>query len=160
MKNNRVITTVIFLLIIGVAYPQVPVGLKFDINGKPFNGYFDPFTYAPEKELRIVHNSDSYEVGYYYDHGAKIHGQIMFENKKIWFKKNKDDIKDKITPDEIKSFVIGVDSFFVIKNFQYNGKLKTKPEFVQYITEIYGDVFVKHYRFSSNIGMQYGSTPI
>jgi len=160
MKNNRIIITVIFLLIINVLYSQVPVGLKFDINGKPFNGYFDPLTYSPEKELWIVHNSDSYELGYYYDHGAKIHGRIMFENKKIWFKKNKDALKHKIKPDEIRCFVIGVDSFFVIKNFLYKGQLKTKPEFVQFISKIYGDTFVKYYRFSSNIGMQYGSTPI
>lgn len=160
MKNNRIIITVIFLLIINVLHSQIPVGLKFDLNGKPFNGYFDPLTYSPEKELWIVHNSDSYEVGYYYDHGAKIHGQIMFENKKIWFKKNKDALKTKIKPDEIKYFVIGVDSFFVINNFQYKGQLKTKPEFVQYITEVYGDTYVKYYRFSSGMGIQYGATPI
>ncbi|MCK4677910.1 MAG: hypothetical protein KAT48_07245 [Bacteroidales bacterium] len=160
MKDNRIIFAVIFLLIIEVVYSQIPVGLKFDLNGQPFNGYFDPFTYSPEKKLSVVHNSDSYEVGYYYDClDNKINGQIKFENDKIWFKTEKNDYRDKIRPDEIKYFVIGVDSFFVVTNFYYKNKLKTKPEFVQYITEINGNTFARHYHFTSGTAQQFGFLP-
>jgi hypothetical protein len=149
------------MLFFGNLVSQIPIGLKFDINGRQFNGYFDPFTYSPRKELRIVHYSDSYEKAYYYDKvGSKVKGLIKFENKKIWFKKNSTAFKDKIKPGEINYFVIGADSFFVARNFQYKGKLKTKPEFVKYITEVNGNVFAKYFHFTSDMRMQMGSTPI
>jgi len=139
-----------------VVYSQIPVGLKFDLNGQPLNGYFDPLTYSPDKKLTAVHNSDSYEVGYYYDSlGNKIDGQIKFENDKIFFKKGDDDFRDKIKPDAIKHFIIGVDSFFVISNFYFKNRIKIKPEFVQYITGFNGYTFAKHYHFTSGMAQQY-----
>lgn len=147
--------SIILLLTIYTTYSQIPVGLKYDCNGYAFNGYFEPLTYSPDKKLSIVHNSDSYEVGYYYDeHENKIMGMIKFENDKIFFKNGNEEFRDKIKPEEIKHFVIGVDSFFVIKNFYYINKVKTNPEFVQFITDFNGLTFAKHYKFTSGISQQ------
>ena len=157
MKKIRI--TIISILLLGstLSFAQVEVGQKVDINGEPFNGFFDPFTYAPQNKLSVVHNSDSYEVGHYYNkNGSKIKGLIKFQNKKIWYKRDKNDTQTTLRPDEVNSFVIGVDSFFVAHNFYYKNRLKTKPEFVQYITEIDNKVFAKHYHFQNGIGQTGG----
>jgi len=153
--RKPVFLSIMLFLIFGTTYSQVPVGLKYDCNGYAFNGYFDPLIYSPDKKLSIVHNSDSYEIGYYYDSlGNKINGLIKFENEKIFFKKDNFVFRDKIKPEEIQQFVIGVDSFFVISNFYYKNRLKTNPEYVQYITEFNGLTFAKHYKFTSGISQQ------
>lgn len=158
--RKTLIFSIILLCTVNLIYSQIPIGFKYDCNGYAFNGYFDPLTYSPNEKLTKVHNSDSYEVGYYYDSlGNKIEGQIKFENDKIFFKKENEEFRDKIRPEEIKYFVIGVDSFFVTSNFHYKNKLKTNPEFVQYITEFNGLTFAKHYNFTSGIAQQYAMQP-
>jgi hypothetical protein len=160
MKARVIIISAILILLFNFCHSQIPVGLKYDVNGLPLNGYFDALTYAPERKLSRVHNSDSYEIGYYYDSlNNKINGLILFENDKIFFKKNGSASRDKIKPEEIKYFVIGVDSFFTISNFYFKNRLKTDPEFVQYITEFDGYIFAKHYHFTSGLGQQYAMRP-
>lgn len=142
-------------------FSQTPVGYKFDLNGQPFNGYYDHIIYHPEEKLSIIHQSDSYEAGYYYDSTfQKAEGLIKFENKKIWFKQQESDIKIKIKPGEVNHLVIGVDSFFTISNFTYNGVLKSKPEFVQFICKIEDITFVKYYYFAHNVTGAYGIEPL
>ncbi len=154
------IFSIILLLTFNAIYAQIPVGLKYDCNGYAFNGYYDPLTYSPAKKLTKVHNSDSYEVGYYYDNlGNRIDGLIKFAKDKIFYKTDSVVFRDKIKPSEINSFVIGVDSFFVVSNYYYRDKLQTDPEYVQYITEFNGLTFAKHYKFTSSIQQQYGAQP-
>jgi hypothetical protein len=144
--NKTYLLSFTLLLITKLTFTQIPIGLKIDCSGYAFNGYFDPLTYSPENKITKVHNSDSYEIGYYFDNqGNKIEGLIKFENDQIFFKKFANEPLEKLRPDFIKNFVIGVDSFFAITNFYYKNKLKTKPEYVQYITEFNGLTFVKHY---------------
>jgi hypothetical protein len=129
--RKPIFISIMLLVTFYSTYSQIPVGLKYDCNGYAFNGYYDPLTYSPDKKISIVHNSDSYEVGYYYDSvGNKINGLIKFENEKIFFKKGNAEFRDKIKPEQIKNFVIGVDSFFVISNFYYKNRKMTDPEFV------------------------------
>lgn len=137
-------------------YP-VKVGSKFDINAIPFNGYFDPFTYSPSKKIDVVLNSDSYEVGRIYDlSGNKTEGLIKFENDKIRFRKGSEKKKTDIyTSEELSGLVIGVDSFFVSKDFYYKNRIKDKPEFLQFITEFNGYTFAKHYQFTSGLAQYY-----
>ncbi len=140
----------LFILFIAnnLMYSQVNVGLKYDLNGLPLNGYFDILTYSPKKKLSITHNSDSYEVGYYFDQsGKKVTGLIKFQDKKIWFKKEHIESSDKIKPEEIQHFVIGLDSFFTISKYYYKNLLKTKPVYVQYISDFDNKTFAKHYHF-------------
>jgi len=129
--RKPVFLSIVFLLIYSTTYSQVPVGLKYDCNGYAFNGNFDPLTYSPDKKLSIV------------------------ENEKIFFKKENFELRDKIKPEEIQHFVIGVDSFFVISNFFDKNKVRSDPEYVQFITEFNGLTFVKHYKFTSGFAQQY-----
>ena len=153
--RKPIFISIMLLVTFYSTYSQIPVGLKYDCNGYAFNGYYDPLTYSPDKKISIVHNSDSYEVGYYYDTvGNKINGLIKFENEKIFFKKGNAEFRDKIKPEQIKNFVIGVDSFFVISNFYYKNRKMTDPEFVQYITAFNGLTFAKHYKFTSGVSQQ------
>lgn len=136
-----------------VLYAQVPVGYKFDVNGIPFNGYYDAMIYAPEKQLQHTHLSDSYEIGYYYEKsGSKVNGLIKFEAKKIFFKQDKKELTDKIKPEEVSSFVIGIDSFFSISKYYYKNTLKTTPVYVQFIASFDDYVFAKHYKFQVGPG--------
>lgn len=138
-------------MFVGMAFSQVPVGYRFDVNGIPFNGYYDVMTYAPEKKLTEKHMSDSYEVGYYYDaSGNKVSGNIKFQGKKIFFKQGKEEFRDKIKPEEVKTFVIGVDSFFTISKYYLQNNLKTEPVYVQFIAAFDNAVFAKHYSFPGN----------
>ncbi len=159
---GRLFLIVFFILnfIVTVSFSQTPVGYKFDLNGHPFNGYYDHIIYHPEEKLSIIHQSDSYEIGYYYDSTRqKVEGLIKFENKKIWFKQKESDIKVKIKPGEVNHLVIGVDSFFTISNFTYNGVFKSKPEFVQFICKIEDITFVKYYHFVHSVTGAYGIEP-
>lgn len=158
---KKVLFFLILLLSVKFTFAQIPIGLKFDLNGEPLNGYFDPLLYSPKRIISNVHNSDSYEIGYYYNNsGQKVEGLIRFENDKIFFKKKEEDFRIKINPEEINHFTIGVDSFFSVSNFYFKNRIKEKPEFVQYISEFNGYTFVKHYHFTSIIAQQTGQPPI
>ena len=153
------ISSLILLIILTSTYAQTPIGLKYDCDGYAFNNYFDPLTYSPTKKLTKVHNSDSYEIGYYFDKsGKKVSGLIKFQDKKIWFKVGKKEYRNKIKPEDIKEFVIGVDSFFTISKYYYKNSLKTKPVFVQFISTFNNYTFAKHYHFKSMVIQ--GQSPI
>jgi hypothetical protein len=157
---RKTIIFLTFLLTVNCLSAQITIGVKYDINGMPLNGYFDPIIYSPDKKISKVHNSDSYEKGYYYDSlGSKIVGLIKFENDKIFFKKNEEDFRIKIRPDEIRNFVIGVDSFFVVDKFYFQNSIKENPEFVQYVTDFDGYTYAKHYHFTSGMAQQYAMQP-
>src|SRR5512133_2189698 len=129
-------TPFLIILFIGtnLLYSQVPIGVKFDINGQNMNGYYDPLVYSPDKKVSVLHFSESYEYGYYYNKaGEKIKGQILFDSDMILFKKKSDDIREKIMPDEIKCCVIGVDSFLAISNYYFKNKFETDHKFAQFI---------------------------
>ncbi|MCB0807618.1 MAG: hypothetical protein KDC05_17620, partial [Bacteroidales bacterium] len=125
---------------------QIPVGLKHDINGIPFNGYFDPMIYSPDEKISSTINEFSYERGYYFDaSGNKVTGLIKYEENRIFFKEGKKEFRDKIKADEIKNFVTGVDSFFTIDNYIFENKVKTDPVYVHYISSFDNFTFVRHY---------------
>ena len=72
---------------------------------------------------------DNFEPGYYYDSsGNKVQGLLKFKYGGGWsskkngdcvliFKKDKGDNKQTFTPLDINSFVIGLDSFGIVRNF-------------------------------------------
>ncbi len=141
------------------SFSQIPVGYQFDASGYPIDGYFDELSFQSDDVVRITHNSDSYEKGAIYDlDGNKTEGLVKYENKKILFKVNDIEYRDKIKPDSLMGLTVGVDSFLVIENFFFKGNLKTQRQFAQYITEVEGDVFVKYYKFN-NVRLQ-GTPPI
>ena len=152
MRNVNYFALLLFLFISTFINSQTPVGNIIDVNGIPLNGYLDALTYSPEKKIDVTHDSDSYEIGHYYNaSGNKIEGYIKFENDKVWYRKEKKGKKTKLFPEEIKQLVIGTDSFFVIDKFYFKNRIKEKPEFVQYITTINNITFAKHYHFASKM---------
>ena len=147
---RKTIIFLTFLMTMNCVDAQIPVGVKYDINGMPLNGYLDQIIYSPKKKISNVHYSGYYESGYYYDSlGTKIKGLIEFKGNFIFFKKKEEDKGIMIKSGEIRSFVIGIDSFFVVDKFRYKNRIKEKPDFVQYITEFNGYTFAKHYHFGS-----------
>ena len=133
---------------------QIPVGYKFDLDGRPIEGIVDPLTYDPASNLLYIHNLESFEKGYYYSmDGEKIEGFIKFENRKIWFKEKKDGNDIKIKPDEVQSFVIGADSFFVSSDFRFNDRQMNSPEYMQFVTAFDTNTFAIYYHFNKMSGM-------
>ena len=147
------------LMAIQLAHAQTPIGLNHDVNGMPLNGYFDPLTYAPDKKVSEVYNSDSYETGHYYDKsGKKVSGMIKFKDKKIWFKDGENEFSDKLKPEDVESFVIGGDSFFTVRKYYYGNVLKTTPVYVQFISAFSTYTVAKHYHFKVFVAQ--GQSPI
>ena len=133
---------------------QIQIGYYHDLDKLPIHDLIDPFQYSPDKKISITHYSDSYEQGkVYFTDGTINEGLIKFENKKIWFKKSKIDVKLKIKPEETVGLTIGLDSFFVATNFKVErylaSQVQEKPQFMQYLTSFAGKVFAKHYFFPS-----------
>lgn len=154
MKNSLLLLSFIFAFNL---IAQNPIDAQFDINGMPLHGYFDQMLYQPELKISQVHQSDSYELGYYYDtKGKKIVGLIKLVNNKIYFKKKGEDNRIKLKTEDTEHFVIGIDSFLVIRNYNINGRIVEKPTFAQFLAEIDGKTYVKHYRFKSASSQYYG----
>lgn len=148
MIRKFLIVPIVLLIGGNLSKAQIPVSWQFDCNGNSFDGYFDPILYSPKIKVAHLHTAESYELGYYYDQeGRKIEGQIKFKEKKIFFKDGEEEYGDKITTDEVQSFVIGLDSFFTVSNYHYNGILKKSPSYVQYVAAFDNYVFAKHFHF-------------
>jgi len=159
---NRITAFFASLLIVlaNSLFSQTPIGLSYDLNGNPMNGFYDALTYSHQKSINYTHYATSYEIGYYYDKELnKVEGLIKFDDDKILFKNKNGAGGKKLKPDEINSFIIGIDSFYVTSNFYYKEKLRTESEFVQYITSIDTLIFVKNYNFPSSVSQTYGENP-
>jgi len=131
---------------------QVPVGIKHDANGYPFDGYFDPLTYDPDEPLSKIDNVDYYEKGHYYDSsGNKKDGFVKITGNKIHYKDKRSAQKRiRLKLDVVQSIVIGIDSFFTVKNYLHKHLVQEKTVLVQHLTEYNGLQFAKNYNFTSN----------
>jgi len=141
-----------FIININMSHAQIEVGLMHDLKGVPLNGYFDPIIFSSQKTVYSTPIPDSYELGHYYDSsGVKINGLIKFDQKKIFYKKNKNDKKITIEAGKIKSLIVGVDSFIVVKEKLINNVNTSEPQFVKYLASFDNYIFAKHYHFFSNM---------
>ncbi|MEO1253643.1 MAG: hypothetical protein AAFY41_01980, partial [Bacteroidota bacterium] len=136
---------------------QIHIGYYHDLDGLPVHDFIHPFVYSPKKKLRLTHYSTSYEKGKVYFNDGRIEsGLIKYENKRIWFKQTANDEKLKVKPEETIALTVGIDSFFVAKNFYVERQLvslpQEKPQFMQYVTAFDGKIYAKHYFFSSGLG--------
>ena len=156
-KNALYVWILLFVFSFQNLFSQVYVGQHIDVGGSIIDGYYDQLSYHPENSISKVHNSESFEKGYYYTNtGEKIEGYILFENKKVFYREGTYGTKTRIKSEAISSVVLGVDSFFQTTNFYFKSNYKTKPELVQYITEFNGYEIAKHYHFTSAMGQTYG----
>lgn len=125
MKRNSVL--ILGLLMTIRLFPQniknnYELGYYYDINQQRIDGYFD-VGYAPKKELKMTFNiGNDYAPGYYYDlKNNKISGLLKYAQSDPFFQFKEDGNSKgkKIRPDQCTGFVIGLDSFAVIQNFEY-----------------------------------------
>ncbi len=115
------------------------------------DGYLD-ITYTPKtKQVCKFTLGDTYSPGHYYDlNGNKITGKIRYTISNNYFRFSTDEGKtsQKIKPDECLSYVVGKDSFTVIRNFTVERQLvsvkREEPNFVEVIQAIDSLTFYQH----------------
>lgn len=158
---NRTIFAILGLLLFYNAQGQnhldnYMIGNYFDFNGQLIDGFYD-FSYAPEKSLNVSYtiNTD-YTPGYYYTReGLKIEGWLKYAHSSTSFKfiADDDDKPKKIKADECNGYVIGVDSFAVIENFDVQRSLgafhSDRREFAEVVDKAGSLTFYKHTRVGS-----------
>jgi hypothetical protein len=123
--------------------PNYEIGYFVDINKQLINGYSD-FNYEPEKALHVSYViGDNFTDGYYFDKkGTKINGLLKYsmQNRDLKFKLKTDDDEKSIIADECNGYVIGVDSFSVVKNVDIIGMFGDSPskkgEFAEYMGKV------------------------
>ena len=137
-------------------YSQEPfenyqLGYYFDYNKQSIDGFYD-FDYEPDISLSVIVKSGyDYSPGHYYDKGGKrISGLIKFSRNErdIYFKTNESERKIKIKSKDCSAFVIGVDSFVVIKHYEIDNIVFdfkfSESDFYQFIDEVDGLKFFKY----------------
>lgn len=147
-----------FALLPAAGWTQDQIGYRFDVNGQPFHGYYDHFTYSPEKAIQIIHEAQGYERGRYYDlSGKRIEGWMQFKNyRTLYFKEKRKGPSIYLRPTTVQSFVIGVDSFYVAENTRPN-VYKFKKAFVQHVCQIGHRTVGRMYFFNSTGRSKYMS---
>jgi len=144
---------------IGVA--QTSIGLLFDADGASLEGYYDPLLYSPSTVLTIDHPLDDFEKGVIYDNeGIRHQGFIEYKNKKVQYKPFVDAFHEVMRPAKVTSMTIGVDSFLVIRNFRFKGKIRKGPEFAKFVASFDGMLFAAYYRFSSSGILEEAEGPV
>lgn len=145
--------TLIFLSYFLIGQNKIPnyeIGHFVDMNKQLIKGYFD-FDYEPEKGLDVSYVvGDNFSNGYYIDNkGLKIKGLLKYsiQDRALKFKLSKDDIEKSIVADECNGYVIGVDSFSVVKNVDILGVFGDSPskkgEFAEFMSKVDGISFYK-----------------
>ena len=134
-----------------IEYDNYQIGNFIDINKNVINGYYD-FDYEPDKSLNVAYSiGKDFTTGYYYDlDGVKHVGVLKYTQNNTFFKfKSGEEEKEKtIKPDECIGYVIGVDSFAVIENFDVQrdmGAFHTdKREYAEVVESFNGYTFYKY----------------
>lgn len=130
------------------------IGYFVDYNKQLINGYSD-FDYEPKTPLKVSYQaSENFAKGYYFDtEGAKVNGLLKYSqsDRDLKFKLDEKDIEKSIKAEESKGYIIGIDTFSVVKNVTILGffgdKLSKNSEFAANMESIGG---MKFYKFSAN----------
>lgn len=134
--------------------PNYQIGNFIDYNKKIINGYYD-IDYAPKTALKVSYESnENFTRGYYFDiNGEKVIGLLKYSqsDRDLKFKLNEEDIEKSLKADETNGYIIGIDTFSVVKNVEIlgllGGKISKKGEFASNIESIEG---MKFYKFTAN----------
>jgi hypothetical protein len=126
------------------------IGSFVDYNKKIISGYFD-FDYEPKTSLNVIYSSaGSFEKGIYYDNnGLKVSGLLKYSqsDRALKFKLNEKDEEKSIKADESNGYIIGIDTFSVVKNVMVEGvfgdRISGKSEFAEKIENVAGMQFYK-----------------
>lgn len=139
------------------AIPNYEIGHFVDLNKQLINGYSD-FDYEPEKSLNVSYViGDNFTDGYYINkEGVRIKGLLKYEikDRNLKFKLKKEDDEKSIKADECNGYVIGVDSFSVLKNVYIFRTFGDSPsengEFAEYMGKVGDMTFYKFLGLSAN----------
>ncbi len=134
--------------------PNYQIGNCIDYNKKIINGYYD-FDYQPKISLKVSYEtSENFAQGFYFDvNGKKVNGLLKYSqtDRDLKFKLNEADIEKSIKADETNGYIIGIDTFSVVKNVEiiglFGGKTSKKGEFAANIESIGG---MKFFKFTAN----------
>ena len=138
------------------------IGYYFDINDIFIQGYFER-DYKPEERLNVkMVLGEDFSPGYYFDSlNNKVSGLINYSQTKTSFnfKKNEKDISKEIKPKDCKGYVIGLDSFTLISDFNIFRVLATstihEPQFAEVIDQIGNLTFYKNVHAKENVIITY-----
>lgn len=157
----RLLFFVSFLLIFLPGFSQnvddYQIGYYWDLNGKMIDGYYD-FTTEFKRPLKIkTVVGDYYTPGSYYTIGnIKKAGLLKYRltDSNVKFKENESARAKTIDPLDCRAYVIGPDSFAVIRNFSVPGvfgiaTLITTDEFAEVIDQVGDFVFYKYNQVST-----------
>jgi hypothetical protein len=130
--------------------PNYEIGHFVDLNKQLIKGYSD-FDYESEHSLNVSYViNDNFTDGFYFDkEGLKIKGILKYsmKDRDLKFKLNKDDVEKSIKADECKGYVIGVDTFAVVKNVEIIGffgdTTSENGEFAEIMERVSGMTFYK-----------------
>lgn len=131
--------------------PNYEFGYHFDNNQVLLPGYYD-FDYEPKKTEKVYQNyALDFTPGYYIDdEGLRVQGFLKSGGDEFQFKNNLNDKRGfKMTADECIGYVIGSDSFVVIKDkiVEYDSILlyfsKSGNRFVLYLDKVGDMTFYK-----------------
>lgn len=158
---KKIFLSTLLVLCVCIAHAQTisdnyQIGYYFDIDKQAIEGYYDS-NYQPNPLFGVDYTiGEDFTPGYYYTlEGEKVEGLIKYSNynTNFFFKADLDKLEKKIKPDECIGYVIGVDSFTVIQNFNVQRNLgpvqSTKKEFAQVIDRVGKLTFYKHIRLGS-----------
>ncbi|MCT4663983.1 MAG: hypothetical protein N4A45_01965 [Flavobacteriales bacterium] len=146
MKSSVLYTIIIVFTSVLNTNAQDQMGELFDFTGVPMNGYFDPISYAPQNLILFSPPEEMFRKGYYYQsNGKKVEGYFIRKKKKFVYTEllGNDQFAVKFKAKKIKNFVIGIDSFFAINNYENNSRIVKSSCFVELISEVNGDQFVR-----------------
>lgn len=140
-------------------YEYNQIGHYYDLFGTPFEGFHGP-NYIPQKTLNKSYVvGKNYTGGHYYDtFGEKHTGKLKYNqrNSNLKFHYEGEDSFDakKIKPKFCESYVIGVDSFMTLHNYNVERDLgkfpSSKPDFVE-VMDVVGDLsFYRHLHMNQN----------
>ncbi|MES2240925.1 MAG: hypothetical protein V4497_11775, partial [Bacteroidota bacterium] len=131
-------------------FKNYKIGHFVDYDKKIIDGYLD-ISYEPKAILNVRYNTyENFTKGYYWDNeGMKVAGLLKYSqsDRQLKFKLDENSIENSIKSEESKGFVIGIDTFSVVKNVivigLFGDKLTDKIEFAENMESFAGMQFYK-----------------
>jgi antitoxin component YwqK of YwqJK toxin-antitoxin module len=154
---------VLFVIALSTAQSQTvspfyEIGYFTDADRQPIDGFID-ITYEPKtrEDYGLTLGADFTPGCYYNLQGEKVNGRIQYTFNDNFFRftpPSGGSKFEKITPAMCSAYVIGKDSFTVIRDFTIERELATipfhEPEFAEVLTTIGDLTFYQHTRVGQN----------
>lgn len=163
MKNQLTFAFLLLsLLSIAQSNSYNKIGYHFDINQNPINEYAD-IDYTPINQLNLIYSIGSdFTPGRYYTKTNECYsGYLLHEYNKntLLFKRNKYDTTICIQAKDCNGFMLGPDSFAVIRNFEYLSEIRTKTVTEQTFAEVIDQVDdLIFYRYMDYVALGHTAT--